>query len=87
MSRPFVFEACALYLGEPSDPDQPEYRYYISTAYAAGAFVADCWCCDENLNLRPGYENCPEPRFIGNMKKIVRRRVEPPAAKRGGWLG
>jgi len=63
-----------------------KYRFRISTDYAEGAYLADCWQCDAGLNLRPGYENSPVPVHVNELKRLVREKVEVPSRRPGGWL-
>ena len=56
------FDADTLYeLLEPYDADHPAYTLALTSEFAAGTQVADCWIFNASGELHPGYAISPVP--------------------------
>lgn len=70
------FEADTLYeLVEPYDAEHPAYNLALTSEFAAGTRVADCWLFNANGELHPGYAISPVPIAIEQVKWRIGRVV------------
>lgn len=53
------------------DDDEPQYNCYLVVEYANGCIMGDCWVCDEQGNIHPGYNVCPIPISVESLGQIV----------------
>ena len=71
-----TFTANTLYeLVEPYDAENPAYILALTSEFAAGARVADCWLFNANGELHPGYAISPVPIAIEQVKQWIGRVV------------
>lgn len=61
VSSKFIYEAVELY-----DLDSPEYDCYMPCFSGCFAIV-DCWICDKQGNIHPGYNICGVPVNVDNI--------------------
>ena len=70
------FTADTLYeLVAPYDVEYPAYILALTSEFAAGTRVADCWLFNANGELHPGYAVSPVPIAIEQMKRRIGRVV------------
>ena len=70
------FEVDTLYeLVAPYDAENPAYTLALTSEFAAGTRVADCWLFNANGELHPGYAVSPVPIAIEQMKRRIGRVV------------
>ncbi len=70
------FDADTLYeLLEPYDADHPAYTLALTSEFAAGTQVADCWIFNASGELHPGYAISPVPIAIEQVKRRIGRVV------------
>lgn len=68
------FDADTLYeLVEPYDAENPAYTLALTSEYAAGTRVADCWLFNADGELHPGYAISPVPIAIEQVKRRIGR--------------
>ena len=70
------FTADTLYeLLTPYDAEYPAYTVALTSEYAAGTRVAECWLFNVNGGLHPGYTISPVPIEIEQVKRRIGRVV------------
>ena len=56
----------------PYDEDYPEYDCFCPCEYVTpNCVIGDCWVCDKNGNVHPGYSNCGVPVCRENLGETV----------------
>ena len=53
------------------DEEQPRYNCYTPVEYANGCTLGDCWVCDKDGNIHPGYNVSPVPVSIESLGQVV----------------
>lgn len=48
------------------DPEAPKFSYY-KPHYTGDYEICDCWVCDKNGRIHPGYNVCPVPVHYSNL--------------------
>lgn len=56
------------------DPERPQYNCYSPVEYADHCTLGDCWVCDKNGKVHPGYNVSPVPVCVDSLGKIIGRR-------------
>ena len=57
----------------PYDEDCPEYDCYRPCDYVSPEnMIGDCWVCDKNGNVAPGYFECGVPVHRDNLGEEVK---------------
>jgi len=64
----FIYQA-----DEPYDEEYPEYDCYIPANYVDNCIVGDCWVCNKEGDVCPGYENCGVPISAEGIGEIIGR--------------
>jgi len=52
------------------DPERPEYNCY-SPADSGDWSIMDCWVCDKQGNIHPGYNVSPVPVNAESLGRII----------------
>ena len=55
------------------DDEKPRYNCYLPVDYANDCVTGDCWVCDKNGNIHPGYNVCPVPINADMLGQVVGR--------------
>lgn len=53
------------------DEDYPAFACYSPVDYADGCFIGDCWVCDEQGNICPGYNVSPVPVNVEDLGEVI----------------
>jgi hypothetical protein len=53
------------------NPDGKRYDFCKSVKGSSGCYIADCWICDKNGNIHPGYCDSPVPMNINSLTELI----------------
>lgn len=56
--------------GKIYDPEQKQFNCY-RPVYDGSFFTLDCWVCDKEGNIHPGYNISPVPVHVDNLGRVV----------------